>query len=416
MQNGRFANFRNTLLAIFGVVGLLASGARAAGTAQVIYSFAGDDDGEYADTDLVIDRAGNLYGSTVQGGHFNSGTVFQLAPSSNGWTHTVLYSFMGAADGGEPYKGVTLGAQGDIYGTAGVGGLHAGPCTDTGCGVVFKLTKSGGTWTQTVIHYFTGGNDGFGPGAGVTVDRSGNVYGMTPTGGANGFGIVYQLKPLANGSWKEKVIHTFTGGVDGLGGSAGRLVLDAAGNVYGVCTVGGANGAGNVFQLTPTQTGEWNLTTLYSFKGEPDSGSPYGAVVADANGNLYGTTYYAGANDLGTIFRLSRRNGVWTETGLYSFKGGTDGIGPISTLVAAANGNLYGTTSEGGAGCSCGTIFKVALDGTAPVYSVVYRFKGAPDGAFVYNGMAADPTGKTLYGATVHGGVSNEGAIYKFTP
>jgi uncharacterized repeat protein (TIGR03803 family) len=136
MGSGRFVNFRSAVLAIFGAVGLLASGARAAGTAQVIYSFAGDDDGEYADTDLVIDSASNLYGSTVQGGHFNSGTVFQLAPSSSGWTHTVLYSFMGAADGGEPYKGVTLGAQGDIYGTAGVGGLHVGPCTDTGCGVV----------------------------------------------------------------------------------------------------------------------------------------------------------------------------------------------------------------------------------------------------------------------------------------
>lgn len=416
MASGRFANFMREVFTIFAAIGLLVSGVSAAGTAQVIYSFAGGVDGEYTDTDLVIDSANNLYGTSVQGGQFNSGTVFQLAPSGSDWTHTVLYSFRGGADGGEPYKGVTLGANGEIYGTAGVGGLHAGPCTDTGCGVVFQLSKSGGTWSYKVIHRFTGGNDGYGPGAGVTVDSSGNVYGMTPTGGANGFGVVYQLKPAASGNWTENVIHTFTGGADGLGGSAGRLVLDAAGNVYGLCTVGGANGAGTVFKLTPTQAGEWNVTTLYAFKGEPDSGSPYGALAADAHGNLYGTTYYAGSNDLGTIYRLSRRNGIWTETGLYSFKGGTDGSGPISNLVADADGNLYGTTSEGGAGCSCGTIFKLTLTGSRPVYSVVYRFQGAPDGAFVYNGMVADSAGTALYGATVHGGIYNEGAIYKFTP
>lgn len=343
---------------ILAAVSLGASGAGAASTTQVIYSFGGGADGEYTDTELVIDRAGNLYGTSVQGGQFSSGTVFQLTPTASGWTHTVLYSFTGGADGGEPYKGVTLDARGNIYGTAGVGGLYVGPCVDTGCGVVFKLTNSGGTWKYRVIHSFTGGNDGYGPGAGVTVDSHGNIYGMTPTGGANGLGIVYQLQPGTNGNWTEKVIHTFTGGADGLGGSAGRLLLDAAGNIYGVCTTGGANGAGVLFKLTPTPAGEWNLSALYAFKGTPDSGFPYGTVVPDSKGNLYGTTYYAGAKNLGSIYRLSRHNGVWIETGLYSFKGGTDGSGPISTLVADAAGNLYGTTSEGGAACSCGTIFK----------------------------------------------------------
>ncbi len=185
------------------VVTALPGMARAANTAQVIYSFAGDADGEYTDTDLVIDRTGNIYGTSVQGGYFSSGTVFQLAPSANGWIHTVLYSFTGAADGGEPYKGVTLGGQGTLYGTAGVGGLYVGPCVDTGCGVIFKLTDSGGIWTQTVIHSFTGGKDGFGPGSGVTVDANGNVYGTTPTGGAHGFGIVFQLVPGAHGAGRK---------------------------------------------------------------------------------------------------------------------------------------------------------------------------------------------------------------------
>jgi len=287
---------------------------------------------------------------------------------------------------------------------------------DTGCGVVFRLTPSGGAWSQTVIHSFTGGDDGYGPGARVTVDLHGNVYGTTPTGGAHGFGVVYQLSPDPSGNWTEKVIHTFAGGADGIGGSAGRLVLDADGNIYGLCTTGGASGAGVVFGLTPAGTGEWREAILYTFKGEPSSGFPYGALVGDGKGNFYGTTYYAGKYDDGTVYRLSRRNGVWAQTFVRSFQGGADGGGPISTLAADAAGNLYGTTSEGGTTCGCGGIFKLTLSAAAPVYSVVYRFKGPPDGAFVYNGMVADAAGTVLYGATVQGGTSNEGAIYRFTP
>src|SRR5216110_2134029 len=165
----------------FGVPGATASAA----TTTVIYSFAGDEDGEYADTDLVMDAAGNLYGTTVQGGDHGSGTVWELSPSGNSWTHTVLYDFTGGADGGEPYKGVTLDAQGNLYGTAVTGG--GGSC-EGGCGVVFKLTNAGGTWTQTVIHTFRGA-DGSGPGSPVAIDKNGDVYGTTPTGGANGAGV-----------------------------------------------------------------------------------------------------------------------------------------------------------------------------------------------------------------------------------
>src|SRR5215469_15752559 len=159
-----------TLIAIVAVSTVLAPSAFATTNTHILYSFLGGSDGEYLDTDLVIDSAGNLYGTSVQGGAFGAGTVFQVTPSG---VHTVLYSFTGGADGGEPYKGVTLDAQGNIYGTAGVGGLYVGPCSDTGCGVVFKLTNSGGTWTQTLIHNFTGGKDGWGPGAGVTIDSRG---------------------------------------------------------------------------------------------------------------------------------------------------------------------------------------------------------------------------------------------------
>src|SRR6266566_5724021 len=198
----------------------LSLAAATAATTNVIFSFE-EDEGEYADTDLDTDSAGNIYGTTVLGGEFGGGTVFRLSPTPNGWVHTVLYSFTGGADGGEPYKGVTLDREGNLYGTAVTGG--SGSC-EGGCGVAYKLTNSGGTWTQTVIHAFTGGDDGSGPGARLTVDRSGNVYGMAPTGGANGLGTIYKIHPHA-GSWDFQVIHTFTGGDDGTTGSAGRMLL-----------------------------------------------------------------------------------------------------------------------------------------------------------------------------------------------
>jgi len=398
---------------MFALVAMLASGARAATVTKVIYSFAGANDGEYTDTDLVIDSAGNLYGTSVQGGAFGGGTVFRLTPSGNGWIHTVLYSFTGGADGGEPYKGVTLDVQGNLYGTAVTGGT--GSC-EGGCGVVYKLTNSGGSWSQSVIHYFSGGNDGSGPGAGLTIDNHGNLYGMAPTGGANGLGVIYRLNPDTSGNWKFKVIHTFTGGTDGATGSAGRLLLHS-GHLYGVATAGGANGKGAAFELTPSQAGEWNLNTIYAFKGQPDAGFPYGGLLLDASGNLYGTTYYDGANNLGSVYQLSpAATGQWKEKVLYSFKGGRNGQNSISNLVFDAAGNLYGTTSEGGAASSCGTIFKLAPGANGMwTESVTHRFHGPPDGAFAYNGMVADSTGN-FYGATVHGGTGDDGAIYKFTP
>src|SRR5437588_6290534 len=253
------------------------------GGTNVIYSFAGDEDGEYADTDLAIDKAGNIYGTTVLGGDFGGGTVFQLSPTANGWVHTVLYSFTGGADGGEPYKGVTIDRAGNLYGTAVTGG--SGSC-EGGCGVAYKLTNSGGTWTQTVIHAFTGGDDGSGPGARVTVDKSGNVYGMTPTGGAYGLGTIYKIHQVHNGTWNLTVIHAFTGGADGASGSAGRMVL-RHGRLFGAATAGGTYGSGVVFELRRTGGGEWNFRTIYSFRGQPDGSFPYGALLFDRVGNIY---------------------------------------------------------------------------------------------------------------------------------
>ena len=391
---------------------ILSLAAATATTTDVIFSF-DEDNGEYADTDLETDAAGNIYGTTVLGGDFGSGTVFKLSHTSTGWVQTVLYSFTSGADGGEPYKGVTIDRQGNLYGTTVTGG--SGSC-EGGCGVAYKLTNSGGTWTQTVIHAFTGGDDGSGPGARVTVDPTGDVYGMTPTGGAYGLGTIYKLHQEHDGTWNLTVIHAFTGGADGSSGSAGRMIL-RHGLLYGAATTGGTYGSGVVFELRPRGAGgHRNFRTIYSFRGQPDGSFPYGALLFDRGGNIYGTTYYGGANGIGSVYKLSPRpHGEWNESVLYSFQDdGTDGNSPIGNLVADRVGNLYGTTSEGGLGS--GTIFKLSPTGGGQwMETVVHAFQGQPDGGFPYNGLVVDGFGN-FYGATVHGGDDGDGAVYKFTP
>ena len=388
---------------------VLSLAAATATTTDVIFSCE-EDEGEYADTDLETDSAGNIYGTTVLGGDFGGGTVFQLSPTPTGWMQTVLYSFTGGADGGEPYKGVTIDGKGNLYGTAVTGG--SGSC-EGGCGVLYKLTNSGGKWTQTVLHAFSGGYDGSGPGARVTVDPSGNIYGMTPTGGAYGLGTIYKIRQ-DNGASDLQVIHAFTGGADGASGSAGRMIL-RHGHIYGAATTGGTYGSGVVFELRPRGRGAWDFRTIYSFRGQPDGSFPYGALLFDRLGNIYGTTYYGGANGIGSVYQLSPRTiGEWNESVLYSFQGGSDGNSPISNLVDDGVGNLYGTTSEGGSGS--GTIFKLSPTGAGQwIETVVHAFEGPPDGAFAYNGMVVDLFGN-FYGATVHGGENDDGAVYKFTP
>ena len=376
--------FRIRAVAATAVFALSLATATAA-TTNVIFSF-GEDEGEYADTDLETDNAGNIYGTTVLGGDFGGGTVFRLSPTANGWVHTVLYSFTGGADGGEPYKGVTIDREGNLYGTAVTGG--SGSC-EGGCGVAYKLTNSGGTWTQTVIHAFTGGDDGSGPGARVTVDQSGDVYGMAPTGGAFGSGTIYKIREAHGGAWTLRVIHTFTGGADGGTGSAGRMIL-RNGHLYGAATTGGTYGSGVVFELTPRGVGEWDFRTIYSFRGQPDGVFPYGALLFDASGNIYGTTYYGGTNGIGAVYKLSRRpRGEWNENVLYSFQDdGADGNSPISNLVFDGAGNLYGTTSEGGLGS--GTIFKLSpLPGGQWTETVVHPSRALQMARFPITGWSS---------------------------
>src|SRR5579863_9118559 len=252
MGSRRLRSFVSRALAIGVLTLIVVSNARSASREKVLYSFTGGTDGGDPAAGLVLNKAGNLYGTTVVGGNGAAcsggcGTVFELTKNSGGkWTETVLYNFQAGSDGKNPYGGVTIDAKGDLYGTT-VSGGSGGTCSGDGCGTIYKLTHSGNSWSESVLYSFTGGKDGAGPGDGVVFDKKGNLYGTTPDGGSvNGCscGVVYELSPAKGGQWKQTAIHTFTGGNDGSTGSLGLLLFDQAGNLYGLAELGGAHAAG----------------------------------------------------------------------------------------------------------------------------------------------------------------------------
>ena len=389
---------------------------RAADTEKVIYNFTGGNDGGQPAAQLALDSAGNLFGTTVLGGLYGCGTVFELNYSDSQWNETVLYSFDCYGTGKNPYGGVTVDNAGNLYGTTVAGG-SGGECTGDGCGVVYELTRSGDTWNETVLYNFTGGDDGFGPGSAVVFDKAGNLYGATPDGGVNAEGVVYQLSPGQQG-WQQTVIHAFTGGDDGAVGSLGPLLVDSRGALYGVTELGGQYGAGVAFRLSPSGN-NWNFTTMYAFQGLPDAGFPYGGLIADSRGRLYGTTYFGGVNGLGSIFDIGAGATVrtpWKESVLYSFQGDTDASFPTSTLVFDAAGNLYGTSSTGGnPSCDCGAIFKLTPRSGGWDESVLHSFGGNGDGQSPSYGLTSDGKGN-YFGVAPVGGLYRQGVVYQITP
>jgi uncharacterized repeat protein (TIGR03803 family) len=411
--------FQSTLIRVVLLSACLGSFCWAATSEHVIHSFSGPD-GSNAATDLVFDAHGNLYGTTVTGGVSGCGTVFQLTPAGGGqWNESVLFSFDCLDTGKNPHGGVTLDSQGNIYGTTVAGGT-GGFCAGDGCGVVFKLSQSGGSWVETVIYNFQDSPDGWGAGGAVVFDALGNLYGTTPDGGANDEGTVYQLSP-SNGQWTETILHNFTGGDDGAVGGLGRLLVDRGGNLYGVTEIGGHYQAGTVFRMGRVSVSSWHFATLYAFRGGLDASSPYGGLISDAHGNLYGTTYYGGKYAAGTVYQLSpgvSATGEWRESLLNSFGDlAEDGLLPLGTLVLDAAGNLLGTTSEGGdVGCNCGVVFELTPDGHGNWgESVPHKFGLQQDAATPLYGLTADGAGN-YYGATAYGGTSNLGAVYELTP
>jgi uncharacterized repeat protein (TIGR03803 family) len=297
---------------------------------------------------LVFDSKGNLYGSTLSGGTYFGGVVFQLSPAADGtWTEKVLYNFTGGADGGSLFAcGLTVDAAGNIYGNSDGGGAY-------GYGAIFEIVPGpNGTFTEKVIHSFKGGNDGTNPYSNpVIIDAAGRIYGATAGGGAHDFGIVYELTPQSNGTWAEKIIYNFTG-QNGLAGPFGGLVMDSAGNLYSTFNFG-------VFELMQQKDGSWKEETLYRFTGSPDGAYPEG-LTFDKSGNLYGTTN-TGGEHRGTVFELSPgANGSWSERVLHRFQpNGIDGIFPQFGPVAIdSSGNVYGSVPQGGT-AGQGVVFEI---------------------------------------------------------
>jgi len=257
---------------------------------------------------VIFDGDGNLYGTTSWGGIYNWGTVYELLPNPDGsWREKILHNFTSGKDGENPGHGnLVFDAKGALYGNAAQGAEGNCQAWETGCGTVFKLSpNSNGTWTFTVIHSFTGGDDGGIPNSTMTFDKAGNLYGATLAGGNTsctdsssglvpGCGVVFELIPGADGKWTEKVLHKFENGEDGAYGWSG-VIFDKAGNMYGD-TIGGGNtpypyygGCGTVYELLPNGSGGWTERILVRFDGEPQ-GTPYNSLLMDHRGNLYGTT------------------------------------------------------------------------------------------------------------------------------
>ncbi len=360
-----------------GYVYKLASGAS---YATPLYTFSGKADGGNPTDTLVIDSAGNLYGTASTGGQANAGVVFKVDPSG---AETVLYSFLEAPGGTTPSGPVTRTGSGVLYGTTSAGGAH-------GAGTVYGTDAVG---VESVLYSFTGGADGGNPQSGVIGDSAGNLYGTTFGGGVNNNGLVYKIDTTGT----ETVLYSFLGGSDG-SAPYGRLTKDTAGNLYGTTT--GSDSGGTVFQIDPAG----NKTILHSFDGT-DGQAPYSGVTLDASGDIYGTTTLAGSTDSGTVYKLSSSG---EELLVYSFLGAADGSDPYAGVILDSAGNLYGTTVYGGTG-GAGTVYK--LD---PKFNktVLYNFTGGSDGGNPYANLLRSKAG-TLYGTTQNGGANGKGVVFK---
>jgi uncharacterized repeat protein (TIGR03803 family) len=253
----------------------------------------------------------------------------------------------------------------------------------------------------------------------VILDKAGSLYGTTREGGTNGGGIVFKLAPGTGASWTETILHDFPATPRDGGLSYAELVQDKSGDLYGTTSGGGTgNGDGTVFKLTHTASG-WKETLLHSFQG-PDGSQPIAGLIFDAKGNLYGTTQVGGANGEGTVFELTpTADGRWKHTILYDFPQFRNGGGPVSTLAFDKAGNLYGTAAGGMGPCSggCGVVYKLTpgTDGKW-TYSVLHRFTDKGDGAEPNGAVVFDKTGTHLYGTAIFGGTYNQGVVYEITP
>jgi uncharacterized repeat protein (TIGR03803 family) len=307
--------------------------------------------GAYPQAGLIQDSSGALFGTTSTGGAYNGGTVFMLSKSGGGWSETTIWNFGNTGDGAGPACDLVMDSAGAFYGTTQAGGANDD-------GAVFKLSNSGGVWTETVLYSFAGGTDGIDPYAGVAMDKSGALYGTTYAGGAAGEGTVFALSQ-SGGVWTETVLHSFGAGSDGQKPGDGPIAINTRGDLYGTTQYGGKNDWGIVFELSPSGT-NWKEKLLYNFADGNDGGVPVGGLLLDKAGVLYGTAALGGMNNSGTMFALTGSGGTWSETVLSNFPNHRgDGFNPIAGVIEdTKTGTYYGTTTAGGAN-GWGTVYAV---------------------------------------------------------
>jgi uncharacterized repeat protein (TIGR03803 family) len=316
------------------------------------------------ETGVVFGPDNHLYGTTTQGGSENAGTVFSLGAAATvcktaacGWVEDVLYSFQGTPDGELPCcEDLVWDSTGNIYGTTNAGGRSS-------LGTVFQMKESGSNWTETPIYSFAG-PDGANPFGGVILDGDGNLFGTTTWGGSYGmygYGTVFELTYIDGVGWTESVLYSFQDLSDGENPEAG-LVRDSAGNFYGASSrQGGSQGGGTIFKLSPVGD-SWIFTPIYSY--DLSDCAPVITLTMDGSGNLYGTTTCGGASRMGSVFKLTNTQNGWTYTSVHDFSGGADGATPVSNVTIDTDGTLYGTAFYGGSpSCNppsgCGTVWMI---------------------------------------------------------
>jgi len=379
---------------------------------RVLHDFGNGNDGAGVWDSVAFDEDGNLYGTTSGGGIYQYGTVFKLRPQGDGeWKEAVLRSFrVNDPRGDDPNGGLVVDRTGNLYGTTDAGG--------DGYGTLFRLGRGSRGWTFTVLHRFGVKDRACCPAGNLILDPEGNLYG---TGGS-----AFELSPGPKG-WTENILHVFTGrNGDGQGPMAGPI-RDAAGNLYGTTLGGGGGGCGGgcgtVWELSPpapsSGTQGWTEHILHRFGvGDTLAFPGVGQLAMDRQGNLYGTVN-GGKYRSGVIYKLSpvpngsAAGGLWRETILYNFTGGSDG-GPSEGVILDKAGNLYGTTGVGGE-FGEGTVFKLSPqpDGSWK-FTLLHTFTGA-DGAEPANNPTLGPDGK-LYGTTATGGKYGGGVVFEVTP
>ncbi len=377
-------------------------------TLTVLHTF-NSTDGQFPNGGLVHGSDGNLYGTTSSGGVHGFGTVFKITPSGK---FTSIYSFSGGTgDGAYPMSSVIRDSAGNIYGTT----QNGGPADNLG-GIVFKVSSSG---HESILHVFTGGSDGGNPEGDLIRDSSGNLYGTTLGGGdtncvavaLSGCGVVFKLDPTGN----ETVLHTFEGGSDGAS-PWGGLVMDSAGNLYGTTASAGNYGDGQIFKITPSG----HKTSIHDF--DPglnlDGSAPRTSLAFGPGGILYGTT--ANGGDLstswcstigcGTIFKVDTHNVVTT---IHSFGGPpSDGDTPSGPIARDANGNLYGVTADGGETFDAGVVYKLDPSGNE---TILHSFTQGNDGWEPSGRLYVNSSG-TVFGVTsLSDGPDGFGVIFKIT-